>query len=190
MFIVFEGVDGAGKSTQARLLYNFLKNRVKKLILTKYPSKGPVGKLIKKELLCKKTSSEVDSFLFLADMFEQDEEVIKPLVKKGYSIISDRYYPSFIAYQKSQGFNTKLLKDFYNRLTKPDLVFILKCSPLVCFKRGKKKRSKYEKLSFLKKVSREYDKIKSLLSCKVVMLDSSKSVKELHDVIIKEVKML
>ncbi|MBN1923666.1 MAG: dTMP kinase [Nanoarchaeota archaeon] len=187
MFVVFEGIDGSGKSTLSKMLASYLKKSSEKVLLSKYPSKGPVGSLIKKKFLYQDSTSEVDSFLFLADMFEQDNNVIKPLLKKKFHIVSDRYYPSFICYQRIQGFDTKLLSDFYNRLSKPDIVFFLKCDALTCYERNrKKKRSKYETLSFLRRVEKEYEKLGNYIKDKIIVLDSSKPLKEVFKKVLSE----
>jgi len=101
-FIVFEGIDGSGKSTQIRHVMNKLKSIDLKCRETKEPTDGPIGSLIHQFMTGRiKTSDKVLAALFVADRLDHllnDTNGIVDTINKGISVISDRYYLSSYAY--------------------------------------------------------------------------------------------
>ncbi|MBN1390018.1 MAG: dTMP kinase [Candidatus Thermoplasmatota archaeon] len=98
-FIVIEGIDGCGKGTQARLLYEHLKELGKDVVLTAEPTKGPLGKLIREHLQDPFLDDGALALLFAADRIEHLDKVVRPALEAGKIVISDRYVYSSIAYQ-------------------------------------------------------------------------------------------
>ncbi len=102
VLIVFEGVDGAGKSTQARLLYERLTKAQFEAELSKEPTEGTWGKKLRK--LIEEGRGDVgpqeELEWFIKDRFQHVKEIIKPGLEKNKIIILDRYYFSTIAYQE------------------------------------------------------------------------------------------
>ncbi|MFC1836361.1 dTMP kinase [Thermodesulfobacteriota bacterium] len=123
-FIVFEGIDGSGKSTQAELLRSALEGSGLSVILTAEPSTGPVGRLIR--TMRTRSSPREEARLFARDRREHLERVIKPALAAGRTVICDRYIHSSIAYQGARGIDLDdimcLNSDF---LVRPDLVVLL-----------------------------------------------------------------
>ncbi len=113
-FITFEGIDGSGKSTQARLLADYLSSKGIKVFLTKEPGEGKLGEAIRTEILDRR-DIDIEPYaelcLFCADRAQHVRELILPKLKDGYTVICDRYYDSTLAYQGS------------GRELDPDLVF-------------------------------------------------------------------
>ena len=126
-FIAFCGIDGSGKSTQSKLLYNNLLDIIIPVDLSKEPTDGPVGILIR-EILSgeKKVTNETLEILFKLDRKEH-EFYINTLTKRGVTCISDRSIISGIAYETDQ---TKLLQDLFMEVKKertllPDVIFFI-----------------------------------------------------------------
>ncbi len=133
-FIVFEGIDGSGKTTQAKKLYEYLKDKGLKTVLTKEPGGTKIGKEIRKILLNKDYNIPpiAELLLYEADRNIHISTFVKPKLHNGYVVISDRYIYSTLAYQSfGRGIDRNLV-DYLNSLTtedlKPDIVFLLDIS--------------------------------------------------------------
>ncbi|PJE57923.1 MAG: dTMP kinase, partial [Candidatus Portnoybacteria bacterium CG10_big_fil_rev_8_21_14_0_10_36_7] len=101
-FITIDGIDGSGKTTQAEMLSKYLKGNGIKSIVTKEPTSGKIGSLLRNHYL-KTDFPLIDSFLFSADREEHLKTEVIPTMEKGTYIISDRYYHSALAYQYTSG---------------------------------------------------------------------------------------
>lgn len=102
LFIVFEGGDGAGKTTQARLLAAWVTAQGREAVLTREPGEGPVGEKIRAILLDPATgdlSPRAEALLYSADRAHHVDTTIKPGLERGAVVISDRYIDSTLAYQ-------------------------------------------------------------------------------------------
>jgi dTMP kinase len=104
VFICVEGLDGCGKTTQAKLLVKKLQKSYK-AVYTAEPSRGKIGVFIRKRCLYgeKRLSSVAEALLFAADRVEHVENEILPAVGKGQLVVSDRYVYSSLAYQGAGG---------------------------------------------------------------------------------------
>ena len=102
LFIVIEGLDGSGGTTQSRLLASWFEKRGEKLLLTQEPSNRPIGRLIQESLLPSANhviGDRVFPYLFAADRQDHLDEEILPALSSRQHVISDRYYHSSLAYQ-------------------------------------------------------------------------------------------
>lgn len=102
LFVVFEGGDGAGKSTQARLLAAWAQASGREVVLTREPGEGPVGERIRSLLLDPATgelSPRAEALLYSADRAHHVDTMIRPALQRGALVISDRYIDSTLAYQ-------------------------------------------------------------------------------------------
>jgi dTMP kinase len=193
-FIVFEGLDGSGQSTQANLLKDFLIKQGFLVVLTKEPTLDSVaGKEIRK-ILDKKTQVRPVQLqkLFAQDRKEHLEKIIIPALKKGEIVISDRYFFSSFAYGSASGVSLqglfKLNKDFLV----PDLTFLLKVSPKICLERIKKrgdKRTLFEEKRKLTKVWQVYKLLPKKFK-NVNIINGEKSIKEVFSQIKKMLRDL
>jgi len=157
VLIVFEGIDGAGKSTQAEILLDRLKARGYDVAYFREPSESKWGREIKKRaLLADSLSPEEELELFQKDRRENVERNLKPALEERKIVILDRYYYSTIAYQGAKGIDHEMIKKANEEfVVKPDLVFILDIDA----KRGleriqsrKKKDKLFEREDYLVKV--------------------------------------
>jgi dTMP kinase len=129
-FITFEGIDGSGKSTQLRLLNNFLRANGYNPLVTREPGGTPVGLLLRAALL--DATEEVDPLtellVFAADRAQHVRRVIRPALEAGQVVISDRYADATVAYQGAgRGFPPELIKEIVQLATeglKPDLTVL------------------------------------------------------------------
>ncbi|MCL2357455.1 MAG: dTMP kinase [Defluviitaleaceae bacterium] len=100
MFIVIEGIDGSGKSTQAQRLGQFFQSRGEKCIVTRLPSDNAIGKLARASSMGQFSAErEALALLYAADMAQHFHEEIRPALERGDHIICDRWYFSTLAYQ-------------------------------------------------------------------------------------------
>lgn len=152
VFIVFEGIDGAGSTTHSTLLSKWLKEQGYEVLLTREPSENEIGELIR-NLLYKKVPPAVDALLFAADRILHLYEEIKPMLEKGNIVISDRYVESSLAYQVAQGLDSRWVLEMNKYAIQPDMNIILDIDPETALKRKERKAStKFENVEFLKKV--------------------------------------
>ncbi|HEX6042963.1 MAG TPA: dTMP kinase [Pyrinomonadaceae bacterium] len=129
-FITFEGIDGSGKSTQLRLLNNFLRANGFNPLITREPGGTPVGLRLRAALL--DASEEVDPLtellVFAADRAQHVRRVIRPALEAGQIVISDRYADATVAYQGAgRGFSPALIGEIVQLATeglKPDLTVL------------------------------------------------------------------
>ncbi len=136
MFIVFEGLDGSGKSTQIKLLAEDFAARGERCLVTREPSdSNPAGLLARQAINggCK-LENETLALLFAADRYEHAFNEIMPALSKGGHVICDRYYYSNLAYQgnfeRVSSYNNEVM-----RLAKPDIVFFIDVPPRECIRR-------------------------------------------------------
>lgn len=133
-FITFEGIDGSGKSTQLRLLNNYLRANGRFPLVTREPGGTPVGLRLRAALL--DASEEVDPLtellVFAADRAQHVRRVIRPALASGEVVISDRYADATVAYQGAgRGFPPELIREIVQLATeglKPDLTVLFDVS--------------------------------------------------------------
>lgn len=134
--IVFEGADALGKSTQIELVYDFLKSRGEKVIKSREPGATKIGSKIREILLNsnEKLPAKTQLFLFQADRNLHYENVLKPLLEQGYTILCDRFYLSTLVYQHKLNGLSELDVKWFNKYStdnlSPDKVFVFYGKPL------------------------------------------------------------
>jgi dTMP kinase len=191
MFITFEGGEGSGKSTHARLLKKYLEKKGRKVVLTLEPGGTRMGRKLRKALLKgeKLVSRYSELFLFAADRAEHVALVVKPGLKAGKIVISDRFIDSTTAYQIG---GRKLPEDLVNRLNRlssegivPDITFLLDVPPREGITRGTKytKKDKFEseRIAFHDRVRNAYMKIAKQDPNRVKLIPTGGSLKETQD---------
>ena len=123
-FIVLEGIDGAGKTTQGRLLAQCLTSRGSTVVLTAEPSDGPEGVLLRS--LKTRLTPEEEARLFTEDRRHHVKHVIGPSLEAGFVVICDRYVYSSVAYQGARGIDQKRIISWNKPfLVAPNVIFLL-----------------------------------------------------------------
>ena len=189
MFLVFEGLDGSGQSTQASILSSQL-NEGSKSVVTKEPTNNLIGGLIRAQLTKEwSTTQECLQLLFASDRAHHLERVIEPALSKGFTVVSDRYMFSSIAYG-SVSADKEWLKQINSKFRLPDHTFFLDVAPEVCLKRMESSRFElelFEPIDYLKKVRENYLQLaKEYANFHVINGDRHKE--EVHKDIIKIVE--
>src|SRR3972149_1492191 len=134
-FIVFEGLDGAGKSTQIAMLKDWLKRMKLRTFTTKEPTENITGNILKIAMRMEKLSPTTDALLFAADRSEHIDKEIKRRLKKGQIVILERYVYANIAYQTAQGVSERFIKNINDFAVKPDLTILLDVHPETALRR-------------------------------------------------------
>ena len=176
-FIVFEGLDGSGISTQAMLLEAYLRKHGRRTLLTKEPTNGLIGGLIKEALKQDwKTSFKSLQLLFCADRAKHLEDEIEPAIKEGRIVVCDRYLFSTLAYGFAAGVDTHWLFNVNRTFRMPDLTLFLDMSPDVSMKRianGREKRELFEKADALNRVRKAYLNLAKRFNFKIINAEQS-----------------
>ncbi len=184
MFIIFEGIDGSGLTTQSKILSTHLKEKGNKVFLTKEPTNDPIGKIIRDILKGQsKLNQETLALLFAADR-SMHMDSIKEELKDSF-VICDRYYFSNFAYQMLQ-IDLDYLIQINSRFLKPDLTIFLDVPAKVCKKRIDENREHieiFEHQETLEKIRENYLKIIESFKKKgfnIVKIDGNRSIEETH----------
>lgn len=190
-FIVFDSLDGAGNSTQVKLLADYLNKIGKKTHITKEPTSGLIGGLIRSQLNHDWKSSQIClQLLFSADRAYHLEKEVIPLLKRGINVISDRYFFSTMAYGNLEINDLDWLIEINKKFILPDLTFFLKVSPKTCIERIKKDRFEitlFEKEKILEKVWKNYEVLAKKFK-NVFVIDGEREVEKIHREIVQRVK--
>lgn len=191
MLITFEGIDGAGKSTLAKILANNLEQKNYNVVLTKEPGGTPLGEYIRKILLDQEMDALSEFLLFASDRHTHVKEVIVPALNKGAIVISDRYHDSSVAYQ---GYGRNLSLEFiefvHNKVLEgimPELTILVDIPVNIGFGRLKTK-DRIEKLGedYLEKVRYGYLTLASEEK-RFFVVNGTKSIDELSNQILTKV---
>jgi len=204
LFVVFEGIEGSGKSYQSRKLYNNIKKKRLPVILTREPGGTKSAEMIREVILKdyfhpnskEKFNKYTDTLLYLASRNEHIHDKIKPAILKKKVVICDRFIDSTTAYQVyGKGVNNKfvdLIHKFILGNVKPDITFILKVNLTKAFKRlnKRKKKNRYDKFSrnFYSKVQKGFVKIGSKNKKRCYIFDNSADNRYLEKIIFKIVE--
>ena len=149
-FIVIDGIDGSGKTTQIQMLKNYMEEHQIRCHFTAEPSKGELGLILRTYLKDASIPHELDALMFAADRIHHYYYEVKPHLDEGEIVISDRYKDSSIAYQTSQGLDREWITHLNSRAPPADLTIILDIDPKLALARIAQGRSdapeKFERL--------------------------------------------
>ena len=193
-FITFEGIDGSGKSTQLRLLAQYLRAQGCELLLSREPGGTPVGLRLREALL--DVQGEVDPLtellVFAADRAQHVRKVIRPALEKGAVLISDRYADATRAYQGAgRGFSHELISEIIELATEglvPDLTLLFDVAVEESISRttrrsakNKRDRLDTEKADFHERVREEYLRIARAEPQRVKVIQTTGSIEETQE---------
>lgn len=183
-FICVEGLDGCGKTTQAKILVKNLIARGYEAIYTSEPSGGKIGGFIKKNCLYGRwrMSNVVEALLFAADRFEHVKREIIPALAEGKIVVSDRYVYSSLAYQGASGLDLEWIRLVNGHAVRPDLAIFIDVEPEIAVRRLKQKKSLMENFETQQKVREVY--LKLVESGELIRINGGKSKHEVAEEIL------
>jgi dTMP kinase len=183
--IVFEGIDKAGKTTQAKLLEKKLGSKCVRIDFPDYST--PVGKEIKQFLDGKRDyPDEVKMILLSANRWEKKIQ-IENIVGKGTTIIMNRYYQSNLVYGISKGLKLDWLLSLDEGMPKADLVIVIDINPKTLVRRSKNVVDTFEKdLALIRRVKKNYRILARKFKWHVI--EGESSIDEVHDQVLGIVK--
>ncbi len=201
LLISFEGTDGCGKSTQIRLLSDYLKNKGREVVVSREPGGCRVGEKIRKILLSAENSEispMCELFLYEAARAQHMHEVIEPALESGKIVILDRFIDSTFAYQ---GFGRELGEecvDFFNRYAinskYPDVTLMLELPPELAFKRkggnDTKDRMEMAGESFFARVGKGLQRAAEKYPDRIIKVNVEGTCEETHEKICKIINNL
>ncbi|HXV35143.1 MAG TPA: dTMP kinase [Gaiellaceae bacterium] len=190
MFVTFEGVDGSGKSTQARLLAERLRSEGREVVLTREPGGTEAGERIR-ELLLHGTDLApwAEAALFAAARAQLVDEVIRPALARGADVVSDRYLDSSLAYQGvARGLGVERVLELNLLATSgllPDRTFLLALPPAEAAARRSEEpdRIESEGAAFAEEVDRAYREIALVFSKRVVLVDGRGKAEDIAEIV-------
>jgi dTMP kinase len=199
LFVAFEGGEGAGKSTQARLLADQLRADGFEVVVTFEPGATDIGANLRKVLLDRKSvglSPESEALLYAADRAQHVREVVRPALMRGAIVVTDRYVDSSLAYQ---GAGRALADADVRRLSTwatgglmPDLTVVLDLPPEVGLRRrgGPADRLEDESLDFHRRVRAMFLQLASHDRARYLVLDATEDSDRVHHAVTKRIKPL
>jgi dTMP kinase len=180
IFIVIEGLDGSGKTTQAGLLAKKLSQKYN-VLLTAEPSRGKIGTFIRQGCLYeeKRLQTEAEALLFAADRIEHMQKEVKPALDEGKLVICDRYVYSSLAYQGGAGLSLDWIETINARALQPDFSVFIDVDPERVLDRLKRKKSVMETIETQRKVREVY--LKFVEKSELIRVDGDKPKEAVAD---------
>lgn len=189
MFITFEGIDGCGKSSQARNLLQKLNDKGIQTVLVREPGGTPISEEIRDILLDKRSkgmSGRTEALLMTASRAQLTYETVIPHLRNGHWVIADRYADSTLAYQ---GGGRKIdmewliqLNQFATFETQPDITFIVDVMPEEALRRkmGEDDRIESEGVAFQHEVRKKYTELAKRFPERIFIVNGHLSEEEIH----------
>ena len=192
MFISLEGIEGCGKTTQIRLLSDYLENRGLPHVVTREPGGTAIGEKIRSILLDPASKDLVpiaELLLYMADRAQHIHQLIKPSLAEGKILLCDRYFDATVVYQGfARGLDIRFIFDLYRMLfqdLQPDLTLLLDLPPRIGLERawqqldsgsrcGTESRFEEEAISFHEKVRNGYLELARLEPKRFNIIDASR----------------
>lgn len=191
--IVLDGIDGSGKSRQARMLADWLRKKGKKVLFTHEPTRSTkLGRYIEKRIRTGKDNKKELLRLYTEDRIQHIKNQILPALRQGKTVICDRYYYSTLAYQLPEN----RWKSYAKSFLKPDIAFICDVPAKTAMQRIEKsirgnerryrKKAIWEKEKILARLRKRYLKLRRFKEVRII--NAVHSPKEIFERIKKEVE--
>lgn len=188
MYIVLEGIDGAGKTTQTQLLKEYLEKEGYHVESVVEPTTSDIGRLIRQELKkdesTNDTNQEILALLFAADRLTLKDKILNVKEDKKNFILSDRSFYSSIAYQDNPNINLEWLRRINDNTPKPDMMILLDLDEEEAVQRCDQTEV-FETREFLKRTRQKY--LKFLEEDNTYKVDASCTQQDVHEQICKVV---
>ncbi len=202
-FVVLEGLDGAGTTTQARLLGDALRAAGRRVHVTAEPSSGPAGALVRQILTRRVAGADGQGFdpaslalLFAADRLDHVAAEIAPRLAAGADVVSDRFTLSSLAYQGLTTGDMPWVDGINSRAAVPDLTVFLRVPAAVAFRRRQAvtaDREIFEVSAFQHRVAESYDRAMAYLRAagqRIVEVDGEAPIGEVAAAVLAEVERI
>ena len=202
LFIVFEGIDCSGKTTQAELLKEYFITQKQQAVISSEPSNGIIGNMIRQALKQRIIFSrdralfdEQMAYLFAADRHDHlynDLDGVFKLIEDDYHVISTRYYFSSLAYNCDTVEKFNFIEKLNDRFPNPDLTIYLDLPVEASLVRLQERSLKevYETKSKLTLVRGQYQKIFAEYDGKAIVLDATQDREYIHRSIVEQVEAI
>jgi len=196
-FITFEGIDGCGKSTQARLLLEHMNNSGVETILVREPGGTNISESIREILLHSnsgKMGDRTESLLMTASRAQLTQEIIVPNIEQGKFVIADRYSDSTLAYQGGgRNLDIEWLIELNNYATftlLPDITFFVDVRPEEALRRLDNNKDRIEGIGieFQTRVRKTYHELAERFNDRYVILDGYGEKGDIHRKVLNEMR--
>lgn len=205
LFLTFEGIEGCGKSTQAKKLVKYLQQRGYSVIHTKEPGGTALGSNLRKLVLCSNginISREAELFLYAADRAQHVQEIILPALQDGKIIICDRFTDATVAYQGyARGVDRAVINNINGLATSglvPNITILMDLAVTEGLARALARNQKHdpskredrfeqEGRAFHEKVRQGYLNLAKIEPDRIKVIDANKTIDQVHEDIIKKV---
>jgi len=177
--IAIEGIDGAGKTRNARRLVRWLRKIGIRAHYTSEPTRGVVGRILEKMAFGRRVDVRVEALLFAADRIDHLNRIIKPLLDRGFIVVSDRYVHSSIAYQSITVGDQGWVEELNKFAEKPDLVILLDVDPERGLRRIRRRKARFERADVLRRVREKYLELAEREGFEVV--DANRGIEEVFE---------
>jgi dTMP kinase len=183
LFISFEGIDGAGKSSHINALANLFRQQGRTVVLTREPGGTPVAERLRELVLNEQMDPMTEALLVFAARKEHIEQVIRPALLQGQVVISDRFTDSTFAYQgEGRGFDWEVLsqlEQWVQGTLQPDMTLWFDLPPAIAAQRlaGARVPDKFEAQpqSFFEKVAHGYARRQQEYAQRFVRIDANQA---------------
>jgi dTMP kinase len=201
-FVVFEGLDGSGTSTQATKLAGYLSARGHNVVVTSEPSNGPIGQLIRQGMSHRLKFSENElvfdrqmAYLFAADRHDHlynDTDGVMKHIKEGKHVISTRYYFSSYAYHCGPCLPFDFIHRLNDSFPPPDVLIYLDVPPSVSYRRimSRSRLDAYENIEKLERVKANYESVLANYKGAMLRVNAADNIDNVHTRIISFIEEL
>ena len=190
-FLTLEGPEGAGKTTQAKLLFEWLQSRKLPVLLTREPGAGKIGAQIRRVILDpenQELTARTEAMLYAADRAQHVESLLLPALLAGKTVICDRYVDSNLAYQGyGRGLDLAFLRQINQMATgglKPDLTILLDLPYELGLKRAAARsaadRLEQEKIDFHQRLCQGYRQLAAAEPERIKTVRADQSIEKIH----------